>query len=138
MVFKDQIKELGDANGMTGEETIEKLKLKYDGYHFSKRLNDIFNPFSILNCFSKNDFQDFWFATGTPTYLMRLMADCDETKAPADDLPKWIFYYKGLQQPASDLPSRLPQRGSQEWNGFSFVVRLFWRYKQPINVAQRR
>ena len=78
MVFKDQIKELGEANGMTEEETIEKLKLKYDGYHFSKRLNDIFNPFSILNCFSKNDFQDFWFATGTPTYLMRLMADCNE------------------------------------------------------------
>ena len=77
-VFKDQIKELGEMNGMTEEETIEELKRKYDGYHFSKRLNDVFNPFSILNCFSKNDFQDYWFSTGTPTYLMRLLANNNE------------------------------------------------------------
>ena len=74
-VFKEHIKELGEANGMTEEETIEKLKRKYDGYHFSKRLNDVFNPFSILNCFSKNDFQNYWFSTGTPTYLVRLLSD---------------------------------------------------------------
>ena len=77
-VFKDQIKELGEANGMTEEETAEKLKRKYDGYHFSKGLKDVFNPFSILNCFSKNDFQNYWFSTGTPTYLMSLLADNNE------------------------------------------------------------
>ena len=77
-VFKEQIKELGETNGMTKEETVAKLKRKYDGYHFSKRLNDVFNPFSILNCFSKNDFQNYWFSTGTPTYLVRLLADCRE------------------------------------------------------------
>lgn len=74
-VFKDQIKELGDANGITEEQAIAKLKRKYDGYHFSKQKNDIFNPFSILNCFDSMDFRDYWFATGTPTYLMRLWAD---------------------------------------------------------------
>ena len=77
-VFKEQIKELGEANGMTEEETVAKLKRKYDGYHFSKRLNDVFNPFSILNCFSKNDFQNYWFSSGTPTYLVRLLADSRE------------------------------------------------------------
>ena len=77
-VFKEDIKELGESNGMTEEETIEKLKRKYDGYHFSKRLNDVFNPFSILNCFSKNEFRDYWFATGTPTYLMRLLENNHE------------------------------------------------------------
>ena len=77
-VFKEQIRELGEVNGMTEEETIAKLKRKYDGYHFSKPLNDIFNPFSILNCFSKNDFQNYWFSTGTPTYLMRLLANNHE------------------------------------------------------------
>ena len=77
-VFKEQIKELGEANGMTEEETIEKLKRKYDGYHFSKQLNDVFNPFSILNCLDSMDFQNYWFASGTPTYLVRLLAHCDE------------------------------------------------------------
>ena len=73
--FKEPIKELGTANDMTEEETIAKLKRKYDGYHFSECMLDIFNPFSILNCMAKNDFQDYWFASGSPTYLMRLMAD---------------------------------------------------------------
>ena len=77
-VFKDQIRELGEINGMTEEETVEKLKRKYDGYHFSKQMKDIFNPFSILNCLDSKDFQNYWFSTGTPTYLMRLLADNHE------------------------------------------------------------
>ena len=76
--FKEPIKELSEMNGMTEEETIAKLKHKYDGYHFSKQMKDIFNPFSLLNCMAKKDFRDYWFSTGTPTYLMRLMADNDE------------------------------------------------------------
>ena len=77
-VFKEQIKELGEANGMTEKETIAKLTQKYDGYHFSERMLDVFNPFSLLNCFAKRMFKDYWFSTGTPTYLMRLMANNDE------------------------------------------------------------
>ena len=78
-VFKEQIRELGEMNDMTEEETIEKLKRKYDGYHFSERMLDVFNPFSILNSLDTKDFQDYWFATGTPTYLMRLMANNHES-----------------------------------------------------------
>ena len=77
-VFKDQIQELGKVNGMTEEETIEKLKRKYDGYHFSDGMIDVFNPFSLLNCFQKRKFMDYWFSTGTPTYLMRLLANNHE------------------------------------------------------------
>lgn len=77
-VFKEQIKELGVKFGMTESETIERLTRKYDGYHFSKQMTDVFNPFSILNCLDSLDFQDYWFSTGTPTYLMRLMADNHE------------------------------------------------------------
>ena len=77
-VFKEQIKELGEKNNMTESETIERLTRKYDGYHFSKQMTDVFNPFSILNCLDSLDFQDYWFSTGTPTYLMRLLADNHE------------------------------------------------------------
>ena len=77
-VFKDQIQELGKVNGMTEEETIEKLKQKYDGYHFSDGMIDVFNPFSLLNCFQKRKFMDYWFSSGTPTYLMRLLANNNE------------------------------------------------------------
>ena len=77
-VFKEQIKELGEAHGITEEETVEKLKRKYDGYHFSEGMLDVFNPFSLLNCLSKKQFRDYWFSTGTPTYLMRLLASNNE------------------------------------------------------------
>ena len=77
-VFKNQIRELGEANGMTEEETVEKLKRKYDGYHFSDGLLDVFNPFSLLNCLQKRKFMDYWFSSGTPTYLMHLLADNHE------------------------------------------------------------
>ena len=77
-VFKEQIKELGEANGLTEEETIARLKRKYDGYHFSKGMKDVFNPFSLLNCLQKKDFMDYWFSTGTPAYLVRLLSDNHE------------------------------------------------------------
>ena len=77
-VFKEQIKDLGKANGMNDEETIAELKRKYDGYHFSENMLDVFNPFSLLNCLQKGRFKDYWFSTGTPTYLMRLLSDNNE------------------------------------------------------------
>ena len=51
----------------------QQLKRQYDGYHFSTRLTDIYNPFSLLNCFDSMAIQDYWFASGTPTYLVRLL-----------------------------------------------------------------
>ena len=72
--FHDSIEELAEANNMTFEETSRQLKDTYDGYHFSKKMTDMYNPFSLLNTFANNDFSDYWFATGTPTYLLRLLA----------------------------------------------------------------
>ena len=48
------------------------------GYHFSPSMLDIYNPFSILNSLSKKILSDFWFRTGSPTYLVRLLAHFDE------------------------------------------------------------
>ena len=72
-VFKEQIRELGESNGMTEEETIEKLKRKYDGYHFTWPSPDIYNPFSLLNAFDNEEINDYWFGSGTPTYLIEMM-----------------------------------------------------------------
>ena len=74
--FKEGIKELGTANDMSEEETKAELKELYDGYHFNNRCVDIYNPFSILNTFASNEFGDYWFETGTPTFLVELMKGC--------------------------------------------------------------
>ena len=77
-VFDESIHELADKNKVSYEEMVAKLKKRYDGYHFGKRMTDIYNPFSLLNCFRTNEMENFWFASGTPTYLVRLLEHCDE------------------------------------------------------------
>ena len=76
--FHEQIQELADTNGYTYDEVRDVLRRQFDGYHFGNRLKGVYNPFSILNTFSKMDIRDYWFRTGTPTYLVRLLQDSHE------------------------------------------------------------
>lgn len=55
-----------------------KLKRQFDGYHFSRRLIGVYNPFSILRAFNEMWIDDYWFKTGSPTYLVRLLAHDNE------------------------------------------------------------
>ena len=76
--FAEPITELAKKYHQTVPGTKELLKQRYDGYHFSPRLIDVYNPFSILNVFRYKSMQDYWFRTGTPTYLMRLLSHSPE------------------------------------------------------------
>ena len=76
--FKEPIKEMAEVYQCTEEAMKERLKRQYDGYHFGYRMIDIYNPFSILNAFSKMQTGDYWFSTGTPTYLIRLLNHTNE------------------------------------------------------------
>ena len=77
-VFAESIRQMSDEMGYDEKEIKTLLKKRYDGYHFSKRMTDVYNPFSILNAFAKLDIQDYWFASGTPTYLVRLLGNSQE------------------------------------------------------------
>lgn len=77
-VFREPIAEMADRFGCGFGEMVATLKKRYDGYHFSKNMEGIFNPFSLLNAFDQLDVQDYWFRTGTPTYLIRLLRHFDE------------------------------------------------------------
>ena len=71
--MSDDIDMLANALGYSREMMIAKLKENYDGYHFSKKSPDVFNPYSLLNCFSKKELGAFWFSSGTPTYLINML-----------------------------------------------------------------
>lgn len=71
--FEDDIHQLASAQGLTYEETCDRLKESYDGYHFVENSEGIYNPFSLLNTFDKMKFGSYWFETGTPTYLVELL-----------------------------------------------------------------
>lgn len=71
--FREGIEQLGEAYGDTEEETLNKLKIRYDGYHFEEDTVGIYNPFSVLNTLAKLRYKDYWFETGTPTFLVDLL-----------------------------------------------------------------
>ena len=71
--MSEDIDVLAEAQEMTREETIAKLKENYDGYHFSPASPDVFNPYSLLNCFDDKNFGAYWFSSGTPTYLINML-----------------------------------------------------------------
>ena len=71
--FEEGIKFVAENNELTIEETCEKLRKRYDGYHFHQKSEGIYNPFSLLNTFAKGEFGSYWFETGTPTFLVQLL-----------------------------------------------------------------
>ena len=71
--FTEDIRLFSEKNQMSVEETRQKLKEWFDGYHFSTHCPDIYNPFSLLSTFKKGAFNSYWFETGTPTFLVTLL-----------------------------------------------------------------
>ena len=71
--MSDDIDALAEHLELSREETIQELKDHYDGYHFTWPSPDVFNPYSLLNCFAKQEMDDYWFGSGTPTYLINMM-----------------------------------------------------------------
>ena len=73
--FKEGISELASANGDSESETIDKLRMRYGGYHFEKNSEGIYNPFSVLNTLAKHRYKNYWFETGTPTFHIGLLKE---------------------------------------------------------------
>ena len=68
--FEPEINNLAQNNQLTKEECLAELKKMYDGYHFHQNSEGVYNPFSLLNAFGKQEFGMYWFSTGTPTFLI--------------------------------------------------------------------
>lgn len=71
--FRPSIEALAASQNQTVEESIETLRVRYDGYHFMENAKGVYNPFSLLNTLSKQRYGSYWFETGTPTYLVDLL-----------------------------------------------------------------
>ena len=71
--MKEDVKRLAVKLEITPEEVLLKLKENYDGYHFTYPSPDLYNPFSLLNAFADGKFGSYWFGSGTPTYLIKML-----------------------------------------------------------------
>lgn len=73
--FEEPLHQIAENYGITYEETCLRLKERYDGYRFRRNGIPLYNPFSLLNTFRSREFGSYWFETGTPTYLVKLLKE---------------------------------------------------------------
>ena len=71
--MRPDVERLAEHLHLSVDETFERLKRKYDGYHFSKNSEDVYNPFSLIKALASGDIGDYWFDSGTPTYIIKLL-----------------------------------------------------------------
>ena len=83
--FSESVTELAAANSLSVAECYEKLATMYDGYHFRQDCEGVYNPYSLLNAFNYNEFSEYWFETGTPSFLVQYLKD---GKYNLDDISK--------------------------------------------------
>ena len=123
--MSEDIDMLAEVQGLSREETIAKLKENYDGYHFSPASPDIFNPFSLLNCFTKKNFGAYWFASGTPTYLINMLR---KFKVLPAKIGKTLARSSAFDAPTENLRTITPllyQSGYITIKGYDKMSQLF-------------
>jgi hypothetical protein len=94
--FAPEIERITNENGLDRREYLDKAKRFYNGYRFSKKELTVYNPFGLLNHFDNNgDFETYWFATGTPAFLIKLM---EEQRIDILDLEKKEVVFSEFQR----------------------------------------
>lgn len=73
--FPDYIVRLAGAIGKTDAETLNELRIWYNGYRFEEKAQTVYNPVSVMKCFDTQKFMNYWFETGTPIFLVDLLRD---------------------------------------------------------------
>ena len=104
-VFKEDIEAMAKDFKLTPEAMYAKIKFKYDGYHFACGAEAVFNPFSLLNALGDRLLKNYWFASGTPTFLIKQLQHfhTDITSLDSLDVPESAF-----DQPTENMKDALP------------------------------
>ncbi len=104
-ILRDDIDIIAEEYGYSHDEMHSLLKRQYDGYHFCEDSDEIYNPYSLINCFFQKRIKNFWFESGTPTFLFNQMRRFKTDITGLDDIeaPESAFYL-----PTENLESALP------------------------------
>ena len=121
--FQEGIAETAQANGMTYDEVVDKLRQQYDGYRFSANGENIYNPYSLLNAFTDKDFQNYWFSSGTPTFLLELMRD---NGMLVPDLEDVMATKDQFDAPTEQVLTRLPSPTKRSGRGSTLLRSTTW------------
>ena len=104
-VLREDIERLAGILGLSYEAMHHKLKERYDGYHFTKNSPEVYNPFSLLKAFKQREVTNYWFDSGTPTFLIRQM---QHFKTDIMSLDKLVVDVSAFDQPTENMEDALP------------------------------
>lgn len=110
-VLKEDLEAFAIKNGITYEQTVEKFKERYDGYHFSPQKQDIFNPYSVFSALDSKQLRNFWFDTGTPSSLIKLINKFDFDMPEMNNVKCRAERFNKPVEKVSDLVPFLYQSG---------------------------
>ncbi len=153
--FKEYIEECANENGISYEEMREKIREYYNGYRFSKKDLKVYNPYSLINFLNERDFKNYWFDSGTPTFLVNLIKDRNYYIPEAENLIVKESVFSSYEIESLDIKALLFQTGyltikdyDVEFNEFtlsypnkevkySFIEKLFENYIDRDRVDSR-
>ncbi len=103
--FAPDIEELATNLRCTPEQALQRLRDRYDGYHFSQALTDIYNPFSLVNAFNKMRLGMFWFDSATPSSLIKVL---DHYQFRLDNVEGVTLMESDFNQPFDNFKTAIP------------------------------
>ncbi len=103
--LKPGIESLARKKGYSYDEAVDELKSTYDGYHFTQGSPDIYNPYSLLNALSIKEIDNYWFSTGTPTFLIEILKEYD---VMPNNIGERYASKKEFNAPTETLTDELP------------------------------
>ncbi|MBQ2351914.1 MAG: AAA family ATPase, partial [Bacteroidales bacterium] len=109
--LKGGLQNFADENDMTLEQAMERFTKKYDGYHFSTKKQDIFNPFSVIRALNDKMLNDYWFSSATPTALIKLICKFDVEISDYEMVECDSFRFNQPVEKVTDLVPFLFQSG---------------------------
>ena len=103
--LNQDIELMAEHNGVSKEEMARMLQENYDGYHFTRNSPDIFNPFSLMRALASGEIEDYWFASGTSTYLINQM---QRFKTDVTELDNVFAFSSSFDRPTEKMTDALP------------------------------
>ena len=123
--MSDYIDDFAEAQEITRKEAIEGLKQQYDGYHFTWPSPDIFNPFSLLNAFQDHDYTNYWFSSGTPTYLIEMLRKFNVVPSDMSNMQALASDFDAPTENMASITPLLYQSGYVTIKDFDSASRLY-------------
>ena len=126
--FEPEIQKMANKFSISYKECLTELKRMYDGYRFNQNSEGLYNPFSLINSLADSNLGNYWFATGTPTFLLKKLKenDFDPKKFSTDKISE---FQDDLQDYRSDNPDPIPlfyQSGYLTIKGYNFKLNSYY------------